>query len=74
MIYQKLVPIYLYMRGLIMKFIFGRITMINFKQTYYPVNFYLPFLFTFFLAMCLKLSHKNNFFFHLKNFTDDSLF
>ena len=49
MIYQKLVPIYLYMRGLIMKFIFGRINMINFKQTYYPVNFYLPYLFTFLL-------------------------
>ena len=56
MIYQKLVPIYLYMRGFVMKFIFGRITMINFKQTYYPVNFYLPFLFTFFLEF-FKLNY-----------------
>lgn len=49
MIYQKLIPYYLILRELILKYIFGRIKMLNFKNTYYPVRFYLPYLCSFLL-------------------------
>ena len=49
MISSKLTPIFLYLRELFIKFIFGKIKMIKCKNQYYPINFFLPYIFSFIL-------------------------
>ena len=49
MLYQKFLQLFLYMRELIMKYFFGRIVMVNYCNTYYPINYFIPYLTSFIL-------------------------
>tara|TARA_B100000768_G_C11282795_1_gene379707 strand:- start:1778 stop:2224 length:447 start_codon:yes stop_codon:yes gene_type:complete len=57
---QKSFQYYLITREFILKYIFGKITMLNFNNSYYPVNFFLPYIFCFIFEF-LKISYVYQF-------------
>ena len=72
MIYQKFILFYLHIRNLIMKFIFGKITMINFNNTYYPVRFFLPYA-CFFILEFFNFNYVYTYdnIFHYQDYVND---
>lgn len=49
MLNQKILQLFLFLRELIMKYLFGRIVMVNYGNTYYPINYFIPYLVSFIL-------------------------
>lgn len=72
MIYQKIIQLYIFLRDLVMRFIFGKITMINYNQTYYPVPFFLPYFISFFLEFVnLKYVYYYDEIHHYQDYIND---
>ena len=57
---QKTFQYYLIIREFVLKYVFGKITMLNFNNTYYPVKFFLPYIF-FIILEFLKISYVYQF-------------
>ena len=56
MLYQKFVRLFIFFRELIMTFLFGKIEMVNYCNTFYPIKFFVPYMLSFFLEY-FKISY-----------------